>query len=300
MALSDYGVVIKRNGKILNTDKFLTMEEALGFEVNKPVPFKIYEEECHLNPAEDYVCWAGDRNYFIGFYKCVAQLFIRTKEGYECKFIAQDNKDVLYADHYLDKNNNAYSYFWYYVGNNKSRKILTLNTPDAKWEILYGYGVDQSYRVQLDYAFEYSIPADEIEDIARFHGHILYVNGIKCKFNRKYNRLKRQYTYKELKGHYTIGVLFEDDDTGCRMAKEWYYTSKELPKLMEDLDNLPLEIKRFIAGLSITEPVVQLYATYYHRIVNTNKMSTYNGTNYTDSRIYCREYTRNEINNWRD
>ena len=300
MALCDYGVVVKRNGKIINENKFLTMEEALGFEVNKNIPCKIYEEEYHLNPTEDYTCWAGDRNYFIGFYKCSAQLFIRTRDGYESKFIARDNKDLLYVDNYLDENNKAYSYSWYRVGDNDNRKILTLNTPDAKWEILYGYGVDNNYEVQLDCALTYGLDLEEIEDIAKFWGHIIYVNGIKCKFNRKDNRLKRKYTYKELKGHYTIGVMFEDDDTGCRMAKEWYYTQKELPKLMEDLGNLPIEIKRFIAGVSITEPVVQLYATYYHRIVNTDKYSTYNGTNYTDSRFYVREYTRNEINNWRD
>lgn len=300
MALADYGVVIKRNGKILNTDKFLTMEETLGFEVNKFISCKIYEDEYFLNPVEDYTGWAGDKNYFIGFYKCTAQLFIRTKEGYECKFIARNNKDLLYVEHYPDKNNRAYSYFWYHVGNNENRKILTFNTPDAKWEILYGYGIDQDYKVQLDCAFEYGISTDEIECIAKFHGYILYVNGIKCKFNHKDNRLKRKYTYKKLKGHYAIGVIYKDDDSGCHMAKEWYYTSKELPKLMEDLDNLPLEIKRFIEILSITESVIQLYATYIHRIVNTDKHSTYNGTNYTDSRIYFREYTRNEINNWRN
>jgi hypothetical protein len=154
--------------------------------------------------------------------------------------------------------------------------------------------------VQLDCALAYGLGLEDIEEIARFWGHIIYVDGIKSKFIRKDNRLKRKYTYKELKGHYAIGVMYEDDDTGCRMAKEWYYTQKELPKLMEDLGNLPIEIKRFVAGTSITEPVVQLYATYYHRIVNTDTHSTFNGTNYTDSRIYCREYTRNEINNWRD
>ena len=248
MALADYGVVIKRNGKILNTDKLLTMKETLGFEVNKSISCKIYEDEYHLNPAEDYTGWAGDENYFIGFHKCTAQLFIRTENGYECKFIAKDDKDLLYVKHYPDEKNRDYSYFWYHVGDNDNRKILTFNTPDAKWEILYGYGIDQNYKVQLDCAFEYGLSTDEIECIARFHGHILYVNGIKCKFTRTNNKLKRKYTYKKLKGYYAIGVLYEDDDTGWYAVKEWYYTSKELPKLMEDLDNLPLKIKRFIKG----------------------------------------------------
>lgn len=299
MALVDYGVVIKRNGKIINKDKFLTMEETLGFEVNQSISCKRYEDEYHFNPAEDYTGWAGDKNCFIGFYKCSAQLFIRTGEGYECKFIARDHKDLLYTDIYIDENNQAYNYSWYHVGSNDDRKILILNTPNAKWEILYGYGVDNNYKVQLDCAFEYGISTDEIEHIAKFHGHIVYVNGIKCKFNRKDNRLKRKYTYKELKGHYALGVMYKDDDTDCYMVKEWYYTQKEFPQLMEDLDNLPLELKRFIAGVSITEPVVRLYATYYHRIVNTDKHLTYNGTNYTDSHIYNRKYTRDEINNWR-
>ena len=216
------------------------------------------------------------------------------------RVIARDHKDLLYVDNYIDENNKAYSYSWYHLASNENRKVLLLNTPDAKWEILFGYGSDNNYEVQLDCALTYGLDLEEIEEVAKFWGHIIYVNGMKCKFNRKDNRLKRKYTYKELKGHYAIGVMYEDDDIGCSMAKEWYYTQKELPKLMEDLGNLPLEIKRFIAGVSITEPVVQLYATYYHRIVNTDRHSTYNGTNYTDSRIYCREYTRNEINNWRD
>ena len=42
MALCDYGVVVKRNGKIINENKFLTMEETLGFEVNKNIPCKMY------------------------------------------------------------------------------------------------------------------------------------------------------------------------------------------------------------------------------------------------------------------
>lgn len=300
MALNDYGVVIKRNGKIINADNDLTMEEVLGFEVNKSIPCKIYEDEYDFNPAEDYVGWAGDKDYFIGFNRCTAQLFIRRNEDYECKFIARNGKDLLYVDNYLDEKNKAYSYSWHHIGSNEDRKILTLNTPDAKWEILYGYGIDPNYKVQLYCAFEYGLSTDEIEYIAKFHGHILYVNGIKCKFNDKNNCLKRKYTYKELNGYYAIGVLYEDDDSGCRMAKEWYYTSKELPQLMEDLNNLPSEIKRFIAALSMTEPVVELYATYYHKIVNTDKISIYNGTNYTDTRIYYREYTRNEINNWRN
>ena len=41
MALLDYGVVVKRNGKIINEKVQLTMEEALGFEVNKDIPCKI-------------------------------------------------------------------------------------------------------------------------------------------------------------------------------------------------------------------------------------------------------------------
>lgn len=300
MTLVDYGVVIKRNGEVINIDNFLTMEEMLGFEVNKSIPCQIYDDEYSLNPVEDYVCWAGDENCFIGFYKCTAQLFIRRNGDYECKFIARDGKDLLYVEYYPDEKNKAYSYYWHHVGNNDNRKILVLNTPDTKWEILYGYGIDPDYETQLDCAFEYGLSTDEIECIAKFHGHILYVNGIKCKFNRKDNCLKRKYTYKELKGHYAIGVLYKDDDSGCRMAKEWYYTSKELPQLMEDLNNLPSAIKIFIASLSMTEPVVELYATYYHKIVNTDKISVYNGTNHTDTRIYYREYTRNEINNWRN
>ena len=300
MALVDYGVVVKRNGKILNTDKFLTMKETLGFEVNKSIPCKMYDDEYYLNPVEDYTGWAGDKNYFIGFYKCTAQLFSRTEEGYECKFITGENVDAICTQHYCDENNQDYHYSWYWVAESKNRKMLTLHTPDTKWEILYGYGIDQDYKTQLNCAFEYGLSIDEIEQIAEFHGHILYVNGIKCKFHRKDNRLKRKYTYKELKGHYAIGVLYDDDDKWCRMAKEWRYTQKELPKLMEDLDNLPPEIKRFIASLSITEPVIHLYATYYHRIVNTDQCSTYNGTNYTDSHIYYKKYTRKEINNWED
>lgn len=299
MALVDYGVVIKRNGKIINTDKCLTMKETLGFEVNQLISCKIHEDEYHFNPAGDYIGWAGDRNCFIGFYKCSAHIFTLTEEGYKCQFIARDNKDLFYVNNYIDVNNKAYNYYWYHVGDTDNRNTLMLNTPDAKWEILYGYGIDNNYKVQLDCAFEYGISTDEIEYIAKFHGHIVYVNGIKCKFNRKDNRLKRKYTYKELKGHYALGVLYTDDDTGCRMAKEWYYTQKELSQLMEDLDNLPLELKRFIAGASITESVVRLYATYYHRIINTDKCSTYNGTKYTDSRIYNRTYTRDEINNWK-
>lgn len=300
MALVDYGVVIKRNGKIINTDNDLTMKEVLGFEINKDITCKIYEDEYDFNPAEDYVGWAGDENCFIGFARCTAQLFIRRNEDYECKFIARNGKDLLYVDNYLDEKNKSYSYSWRHLGSNEDRKILTLHTPDAKWEVLYGYAIDPDYNVQLDCAFEYGISTDEIESIAKFHGHILYVNGIKCKFNRKDNCLKRKYTYKELKGHYAIGVLYEDNDLGCRMAKEWYYTSKELPQLMEDLNNLPSKIKIFIAAVGMTEPVVELYATYYHKIVNTDKIYVYNGTSHTDTRIYYREYTRNEINNWRN
>ena len=295
MALCDYGVLIRRNGKILNVNNStMDMEETLGFVLDYDIPS--VDRTTDMNPHADFVGYAGDRDHFIAVYKTYACLFTRTKgvkEDYHYEVITNDDREFVCHD--LDK---YYSYHWWSVGHNGNRKAIELTTPDAKWEILFGYGIDCNYDIQMKYAFLYGIDIEEIEYIAKFWGQFIYVNGLKCKYDRKKQKIERSYKYKKMKGKYYIGVVFTDDVTGGRCMEMWEYQPKELPQLMEDLDNLPLPIKRFIAGVSLTEPKVALYAFCYHKTVNNETHSS--SEDWDDDNFYCREYTRNEINNWRD
>lgn len=292
MALCDYGVVIRRNGKILNANNStMDMKEILGFAIDYNIPST--DGTTNINPNDDFIGYIGDRNYFIGVYKTSVYLFTFDGDGYHYEVI---NDDKEYVVHSLNTN---YSYHWWSIGDDaERRKMIELNTPNAQWEILFGYGIDCNYDIQMKYAFQYGIGVTEIEYIAKFWGQFVYVSGLKCKYNRKTQTITRYYKYTKMKGNYYIGVTFEDDVTGGRCMKMWEYKSKELSKLIEDLDNLPSSIKRFIAGVSLTEPEVHLYAFCYHKTINDETHSSFE--KWDDDNFYCRVYTRKEINNWRD
>ena len=112
MALCDYGVLIRRNGKILNVNNStMDMEETLGFVLDYDIPS--VDGTTDMNPHADFVGYAGDRNHFIAVYKTYACLFTRTKgvkEDYHYEVITNDDREFVCHD--LDK---YYSYHWWSV-----------------------------------------------------------------------------------------------------------------------------------------------------------------------------------------
>mgnify|MGYP000918743794 CR=1 FL=1 len=67
MAMMDYGVIAKKNGKIINNDLFTDMKDTLGFECEKDNRGK------QLNG--NYFIYLGDEDFFIAFYKGMFNVF---------------------------------------------------------------------------------------------------------------------------------------------------------------------------------------------------------------------------------
>ena len=71
MAMIDYGVIAKKNGRILTTDFFTDMKDALGFSIEK--------SDCGEPIEGNYFTYLGDRDFYVGIYKGMLSFFSGNK-----------------------------------------------------------------------------------------------------------------------------------------------------------------------------------------------------------------------------
>ena len=132
MAMIDYGVVAKKNGKILTTDFFTDMKDALGFSIEK--------SDCGEPIEGNYFTYLGDRDFYVGIYKGMLSFFSGNKfiggiydlyheDGVRGKkYRHKETINGIEIDiKRLDEGNRYYGRFVY---------------KGDLYEFIYGYGVD--------------------------------------------------------------------------------------------------------------------------------------------------------------
>lgn len=144
MAMSDYGVIAKKNGKVLNNKIFTPMEDTLGFSVSKDNRGKDIEG--------NYFIYLGDKDLYIAVYKGLFNVYINKNEFIET---------ILDIDNY--KTNDYYTKYRYKTNINgiefdikrlydNHRYYLRFTYKGDLYEVLYGYGVD----CNIDYWYDMS------------------------------------------------------------------------------------------------------------------------------------------------
>ena len=270
MAMIDYGCVVKRNGKIINEGAFfMDMEKNLGFCIKSIDDMLV---------AGDYFAFVGDEKFFIGFYKTYAVLFTKHDDGRYTYF-------NIPLDDWSIKLPKGYDCCWYKINDRVYR--LSFDTPTDKWEALFGYGVDNNFKTQLDVAFEYGFSPSDIEEIIKFWNKAGYVKGIKTKYRRKYRRIERKYVYKFRKGYYNLTIKYTDKNTGEDDFFTIKYKENEFNQACEDyiqIQDQPLV--RDWLPVNKKEGYYVIFE-YVFPAMNTHMHST--SEKYDDITVCCRE-----------
>ena len=134
MAMIDYGVIAKKNGKLLTTEMFTPMIDTLGFECEQD------DRGCSLEG--NYFVYLGDKDFFVGIYKGTINIFKNTNKfvdrignigeyainWYETKFHYKRTVNGIIFDIKRLDNSNRYKLRFYYKND--------------LFEAIYGYGVD--------------------------------------------------------------------------------------------------------------------------------------------------------------
>lgn len=78
MAAIDYGSIVKKNGKIIQTEMFMSMIDMVGFELEKAErEYKDNREE--MSVSGNYTSYMGDKELLICTYKCRVSFIIGDK-----------------------------------------------------------------------------------------------------------------------------------------------------------------------------------------------------------------------------
>ena len=153
MAMVDYGAIVWKDGKLISTDMFMDMEEAVGWS------------------DDDSNCFAyiGDKDFTVGFYK-----------------------DIMYI-HSTDKFYNETIYFGYedFIGWRKWERVYLIGKDDDevelivrprrfhdyyickmkyrghKYKVAFGYGVDLKYYKKTHIIDYYGTPWFRIRSLCR-------------------------------------------------------------------------------------------------------------------------------------
>lgn len=179
MAMSDYGAIAFKNGKLISTEMFTPMIDMVGWEDTEN---DVYEsrsyvdgesESDYMKPIElkdNYFAYVGDKDCTLAFYKyqmVIAQRYQNGTFDYRHEYIGFTNytwsKWVDYAGEgwskiKITKRNGYFVCKWKYRGN--------------KYKVYFGYGVDLAYYKKYHIVNYYRSPK-----------HRLY--KIKCWFKDK-------------------------------------------------------------------------------------------------------------------
>ena len=75
MAMIDYGSVVKKNGKIIQTEMFMDMKDIVGFEIDS-IPYRHFNEfeqkyvDDDIKIKDEFFSYIGDNELLLCIYKC--------------------------------------------------------------------------------------------------------------------------------------------------------------------------------------------------------------------------------------
>lgn len=134
MAMMDYGVIAKKNGKIINTGFFTDMKDTLGFECEKDNNGNLIKGECFI--------FLGDEDFYIGIYKTHISIYKNKNEFID---------EILDLDYYVATSKETKFRYKKVIDNveldvrrfnSDSTYILRFWYKGDLYEAMYGYGVD--------------------------------------------------------------------------------------------------------------------------------------------------------------
>jgi len=130
MAYSDYGVVVKKNGKIINKDVFIPMAETIGVS---------YKKSRDGYPIDgEYFIFIGDKDFYIGIYK--GMLSVYSKNEKICVIGDLNHYAIKGTKYSYETTVNGVKLAIKRVGEGH-RYILRFHYKNDFYEALYGYGV---------------------------------------------------------------------------------------------------------------------------------------------------------------
>lgn len=150
MAMSDYGAIVFKNGKLISTEMFPPMIEAVGWEDTEADVYTEYHSKgkniVPLNLKDNYFAYIGDKDCTLAFYKqqmVIVERFYDESFSRHIEYFASSHytwsKWETYAGCHngtfprvrVTKRNGYYVCKWKYKGD--------------KYKVYFGYGVDLPY-----------------------------------------------------------------------------------------------------------------------------------------------------------
>ena len=145
MAMTDYGSVVKKNDKIIQTEMFMDMKDAVGFTIDK-IPYSYYSSysnevrNCTINIDGEFFSYIGDRELLLCIYKG-SIYFISNEEIVRIQRDLWLNYDLPYELQKLEFTINGVNFRIKRLAKNKHRYKLRFSYKGDLYEVLYGYGV---------------------------------------------------------------------------------------------------------------------------------------------------------------
>ena len=158
MAMVDYGAIVWKDGKLISTDMFMDMEEAVGWSDNGK-----YKLE------GNYFAYIGDKDFVIGFYKSLMHICYCSDDG--CKeetvWFGWENfknwrkwKSLFsIGDDYVELIVRPRRFHDYYICKMKYR--------EHHYKVAFGYGVDLGYYKKTHIIDYYGTPWFRISSLCR-------------------------------------------------------------------------------------------------------------------------------------
>lgn len=144
MAMMDYGSIVKKNGKIIQTDMFMDMKEALGFELLEAK----YEYNGNIEKQRvegNYTSYMGDEELLVCVYKCRATFIVGNKI---VKNIYNLNEGLHYGEDLMSIKfdiNGVSFHIKRLFGQNRYQ--MKFRYKGDSYDCIFGYGVDLNIKL---------------------------------------------------------------------------------------------------------------------------------------------------------
>lgn len=140
MAMIDYGAIVWKDGKLIQTEMFEDMEKMVG-----------WSDEGKFSLKDDYFAYIGDEDLTVSFYKSTMRIY---RKKYPYNVDGSDNGTVFFG--FENFRHWKYWHDWFYVHKDMAdikvyRKkfhnyyICKMKYRGHKYKVAFGYGVDIGY-----------------------------------------------------------------------------------------------------------------------------------------------------------
>ena len=174
MAMTDYGAIAFKNGKLISTDMFTPMMDMVGWEDTEKDIYHDYgtDKNEQLKLKGNYFAYVGDKDCTLAFYKCQMVIAERYKDG-----------TFRYHHEYFNCTNYTWSKWEDYAGEGLAKIKVTKRNgylvckwkyKGDKYKVYFGYGVDLCYYEKCHAVNYYRSPEYDLYRIKRWFKDKIY------------------------------------------------------------------------------------------------------------------------------